>query len=83
MIRRVPIEQTCAVYWTELLPLLAERGRADLAAAIRERLEEMRRFGRWAHDEGWKGRLRRVDRRIFGGNMLKARQRLFPGRFDS
>lgn len=67
-------------YWTELAPLLAARGRADLVAAIEDRLAEMRRLAAWSEDAGWKGSLRRLDRRVFGGRILKTRRRVFSGK---
>ena len=83
MIAKVPIGPMYELYWTEVLPLLAQRGRFDLVEAIRSRLEEMAHLERWSQEEGWKGRLRRLDRRLFGGSLLKARQRLFPRRSES
>jgi len=75
----ISIKPVEAPYWTEILPALEARGRGDLVTAIRERLSQTRRFERWTLDEGWKGRLRRLDRRFLGGRVLGLRKRLFPG----
>ena len=63
-------------YWKELVPPLAGQGRSDLVAAITERMEEAGRQRRWAADAGWKGRLRRFDRRFLGGRLMAARRQL-------
>jgi hypothetical protein len=72
----IPIRSDEEDYWRDLLPALARIGRGDLVAAVREKLEEMRRYESWARDEGWKGRLRRLDRRFFGGRLVEARKKL-------
>ena len=59
-----------------MAPHLRGRGRDDLAAAIESKLDESRRLQRWHADAGWKGRLRRLDRRLLGGRLLAARRRL-------
>jgi hypothetical protein len=64
-------------YWKELVPALERVGRSDLAAAVVAKIEQCRRDRVWASDAGWKGRLRRFDRRVLGGRMLAARRRLF------
>jgi hypothetical protein len=75
-VRAVTIGEHDADYWRDLLPLLAERGRADLVDAIRVKLEESRVFVRWSADTGWKGSLRKLDRRYLGGRLLRMRRRL-------
>ncbi|HTO75795.1 MAG TPA: hypothetical protein VMQ61_06930 [Thermoanaerobaculia bacterium] len=82
-IRRLSIKPVEAYYWNEILPLLGARGREDLVAAIRERLAETRRFERWSRDEGWKGRLRKLDRRFLGGRLLELRKRMLPAGYPS
>jgi hypothetical protein len=71
----IVIDRSRAFLWTPLLHRL-RRSRPDLAAAIGERLAEMRRIEAWHEDRGWKGRLRRWDRRFLGGRLLAARRRL-------
>ncbi len=75
-VRAVTIGEHDADYWRDLLPVLAERSRADLVQAIREKLEECRLLVRWSADTGWKGSLRRLDRRYLGGRLLRMRRRL-------
>ncbi len=77
-IRAISIKPIEAAYWIEIVPALAARGREDLVEAIRERLAETRRFERWSRDEGWKGRLRKLDRRFLGGRLLGLRRRIVP-----
>jgi hypothetical protein len=74
-IRALSISEYNLDYWSDLLPLLGRLGRPDLAGAIEEKLEETRRAGRWHAGVGWKGRLRRLDRRFFGGGLLQLRRR--------
>lgn len=79
MIRAVPIGLYDTGYWTEMLPLLAQSGRTDLVAVIEEKAVEARRLQFWHADAGWKGRLRRWDRRLLGGRLLALRRRMIPG----
>ena len=62
-----------APYWRDLLPALRGR-RDDLAAAVERRLAAAERQARWFADAGWKGLLRRVDRRFLGGRLRAARR---------
>ncbi len=63
-------------YWKELVPPLAAIGRSDLVEAIRAKMEQAGRQRLWASDAGWKGRLRRFDRRFLGGRLMAARRQL-------
>lgn len=63
-------------YWKELVPALESAGRSDLAAAVVAKIERCRLDRVRASDAGWKGRLRRFDRRYLGGRLLDARRRL-------
>jgi hypothetical protein len=76
MVRAVSIGEHDADYWRDLMPPLAARGRIDLIEAVREKLEESRVQGQWSADTGWKGSLRRLDRRYLGGRLLRMRRRL-------
>ena len=84
-LRAIEIEPPKAFHWTSLPELLRRAGCPDLAAAIEARLAEMRRVDAWHGDRGWKGRMRRWDRRFLGGRLLAARRSLsrrsrsFPG----
>jgi hypothetical protein len=76
MIRAVAMGPNDASYWIDALPALAAKGRNDLVRAIEEKLDQVRRDEAWHRDAGWKGRLRRLDRRLFGGKMTDLRRRL-------
>ncbi len=80
MIRALSIGPLAADYWVDLVPLLLRQDRTDLVGIIEEKLSEARRLQRWFENTGWKGGLRRLDRRFFGGRLLKFRRRVFPGR---
>jgi hypothetical protein len=67
-------------FWKNFPARLRARGRGGLAANVERLLEESRRQERWFEERGWKGTLRRVDRRYLGGRLLAARRRLGPGR---
>ena len=82
LLRRARLDELTEVYWDDFLPLLAQRGRTDLLDAIREGRERTRRDECWNADEGWKGSLRRLDRRYLGGRLLRMRRRL-SGRGDA
>jgi hypothetical protein len=75
---RVQIGPHDVGYWVELLPAL-ETKRPDLAAVVRERLEEPRAAAAWHAHKGWKGRLRRWDRRLFDGRLVEISRRIRRG----
>jgi hypothetical protein len=79
-IRALSIKPIEAAYWIEILPALSARGRADLVEAIEDSLAKTRRAERWSRDAGWRGALRKLDRRYAGGRLLALRKRLLPGR---
>ncbi len=64
-------------YWPPLVEPLRRRGRLDLARAVERRVRRAHGVERWHADAGWTGLLRRIDRRIFGERLLRARRRLF------
>jgi hypothetical protein len=66
-------------YWSEVLPSLEARGRGDLAALVREKLHEPLRSAAWHRHDGWKGRLRRLDRRFLDGKLVTLSRRLRGG----
>jgi hypothetical protein len=74
-IRRVDIGPHDVSYWSELLPALEAR-RADLARVVREKLEDALPAAAWHAHSGWKGRLRRWDRRLLGGRLVQLSRRL-------
>jgi hypothetical protein len=75
-IRTVVLDPGKAFLWTPLSERLRRAGRSKLAAAIEGLLREARRTQAWHEDRGWKGMLRRWDRRFLGGRILAARRRL-------
>ena len=86
-VRRVTAEMIDAVepgqiqterFWRDLTGPLEGIGRADLARATNAFLSRARRQRRWEAEQGWKGRLRGLDRRFLGGAFLRLRRRL-PG----
>ena len=78
-IRRVAIGPYDVGYWSEVLPALQARGREDLAGIIRQKLVTARREAEWHAHEGWKGMLRRFDRRYLEGRLLELSRRLKRG----
>ncbi len=66
-------------YWAPLAAELRRDGRRELADAADALVRRMDRVRDWMRDAGWKGRLRRIDRRLFAGRLLRARRRLRRG----
>jgi hypothetical protein len=71
-IRAGHIPFTISYFWRELVQPLEEAGRDDLAREARSVVDEALRGERWFDDAGWRGRARRLDRRLFGGALLRA-----------
>ncbi|MGH9443334.1 MAG: hypothetical protein ACRD16_13795, partial [Thermoanaerobaculia bacterium] len=70
-------------HWERLPELLRARGRDDLAESAERLLSRTIRRRDWFRDRGWKGSLRRLDRRLLGGRLLETSRRLRgsgPGR---
>ena len=65
-----------APYWRDILPLLREGKRDDLAAAVERQLAQADVEAKWFEDAGWKGKLRRADRRWLGGRLMTLRRAL-------
>jgi hypothetical protein len=65
-----------ARFWEELEPMFRARGDGARAAAAADLVARSRRDAAWGLDRGWKGMLRRFDRRFLGSNLLRARRRL-------
>ncbi len=61
-----------AGFWRTMIPALASRGRKDLVEAIRAKLADSRRLELWLQERDWKGRLKRLDRRLTGGFGMSA-----------
>ncbi|MGH9443332.1 MAG: hypothetical protein ACRD16_13785 [Thermoanaerobaculia bacterium] len=62
--------------WTPLVEPLRRLGRADLARAVKEKLRSARRHRAWIEETDWRGRIRRFDRKHFGGRLCSASRRL-------
>jgi hypothetical protein len=75
-LEKLTLAPKIVTFWENFLPALRRRGRDDLARTVERLVAEGRRRADWIHDLGWKGRLRRLDRRILGGRLLQARRRL-------
>jgi len=76
MIESVDVTPQVADYWRDLLGPLREKGCRDLADAVDRKLASAERTRQWFDDAGWRGRVRRLDRRILGGRALELRRRL-------
>jgi len=74
----IPSSRRLSYYWWELLDALRAAGRFELTEAIGRMIERQRRADAWSSDRGWKGALRRLDRKFLGGLALKARRRWAP-----
>ena len=57
--------------WTPMLDPLRRRGEHAVAGALERKLAAARRVRAWLDETDWKGRLRRVDRRLFGGAVAR------------
>jgi len=64
------------LFWETFPAALRRRGRDDLARVVEALLVDGRRRADWFRERGWKGGLRRLDRRLLGGRLLRARRRL-------
>ena len=57
--------------WAPILAILEERGERELARAVRRKIAASREIERWHRNAGWKGTVRRLDRRYLGGSLVK------------
>jgi len=73
-IARTPGRRDFEIYWSEMIAPLLGIGRDDLARAVKSRIRLHRREQAWHRDAGWKGTLRRLDRRYLGGRLLAVRR---------
>ena len=63
-------------FWRPLAARLRSARREDLADAVDGKVREMDRVRSWTRDAGWRGRLRRIDRRYLGSALLGLRRRM-------
>jgi len=61
-------------FWRPLPARLRSAGRSDLAHAAERKVAEMERVRAWGRDAGWRGKLRRLDRRFLGSTLLGLRR---------
>lgn len=55
------------------MKLLRDVRRDDLAAAIDAKLLEVKVQQAWLDERDWKGRIKRLDRKVTGGMLMKLR----------
>lgn len=72
----VPSSDRTRYYWEELIEGVRDTGRDDLVIALEARARREAAGQAWFEDRGWKGALRRADRRWFGGRLLEWRRRM-------
>ena len=73
-----PVQIPTERFWADLPERLDSIGRSDLSRATKGFLLRARRQRRWEGERGWKGSLRRLDRKYLGGAILRLKQG--PGR---
>ena len=75
-IETLPVTGETEIFWIPIAEGLRRAGRNALADAALRYVGRARAAHRWAADRGWKGNLRRLDRRLLGGRLLRARRAL-------
>ena len=63
------------LYWAPLVTPPLERRAPRVAAAVRAKIALARRIDAWQRQAGWKGKLRRLDRRFLGGAVARVTRR--------
>lgn len=77
MVDSAAVTPHVAGYWRELLGPLRDARRNDLTAAVERRLDAANQTRGWFEEEGWKGTIRKLDRRFLGGAALRIRRALW------
>ena len=72
---RSELHDDSAVFWAPLVAPLREAGRADLARAAARFAAAAARRRAWVLGDGWRGALRRLDLRLFGGRGMELGRR--------
>jgi hypothetical protein len=62
--------------WRPMLEPLRRRGEHVIARALERKLAGARRLEKWFAERDWRGRLRRIDRRLLGGAVLRVSRKL-------
>jgi hypothetical protein len=70
----LPVRLDAELFWEPLIPALRRAGREPLAEAAARYVRRIRIGRAWNADSGWKGRLRRFDRRFIGARLLRTRR---------
>jgi len=65
-----------AGFWTDLADTFRSKDRSELAAAADRFVARARVADAWRLDRGWKGALRRFDRRFLGSRLLRTSRRV-------
>jgi len=73
-ILRISPDPHTLFFWRPLPARLRSAGRSDLAHAAERKVAEMERVRAWGRDAGWRGKLRRLDRRFLGSTLLGLRR---------
>ncbi len=76
LLENLDIRPSAVAHWFNFPSALRRLGRGDLAGPIETLLARAEQRSDWFRDRGWKGRLRRLDRRFLGGRLLAARRKL-------
>ena len=65
-----------ADFWSEIVESFRARGQSELASAAEELVSRAHVADAWRFHRGWKGMLRRLDRRFLGSALLQSSRRL-------
>ena len=60
----------------ECLDLFTKSGRTDLVQAIQQRVDEYRRYKHWIDDRGWRGAIRRWDKKMMNDGLTNSARRV-------
>ena len=67
------LNSVVAVHWRGLVKLLRDVHRDDLADAIEAKLLEVKAHQAWLDESDWKGKIKRLDRKVTGGMLIKVK----------
>lgn len=69
---KVKINKVSVHFYEELITPLVEKGRQDLCRIIEQKLSRY-----YDREPGWKGRIKRFDRKVLGGNLVRVKKLIF------
>jgi hypothetical protein len=78
-IQGLALRRELIFFWQSFPEPLRRLGRDDLARVVEDVVARARKKAAWFDDRGWKGAMRRFDRKHLGGRLLDARRRLRGG----